>query len=156
MSGSCSGPRSRICSYMGYGLARFDGSSSCSSSDCESAVVAIYLLCTRRVIPAQDMRTEFVELAGADAGADLVDEPDHEALIVDRAQRRGQQLLRLEQMVQVGAGVVGAGVAVAIGVDGAEVTPIPGIGDVEAAGRRVNGGVACDARRGHAVEGVGA
>src|SRR5829696_4074159 len=135
MSGSCSGPRSRICSYMGYGLARFDGSSSCSSSDCESAVVAIYLLCTRRVIPAHNVRTEFVELTGADGGADLVDQPDDEALVVDRAQRRGQPLLRLEQMMQVGARVVRAGVAVAIGVDWAEVAAVPGIGDVEPAGR---------------------
>src|SRR6476661_2782518 len=70
--GSCSGPRSRIRSYAGYGFARFDGSSSSSSSACGSAV--IYLLCTRRVVPAQDVRTELIELAAADRGADLVDE----------------------------------------------------------------------------------
>ena len=32
MSGSCSGPRSRIRWYAGYGFARFDGSSSCNRS----------------------------------------------------------------------------------------------------------------------------
>src|SRR6476646_5826478 len=114
MFGSCSGPRSRICAYAGYGFARLDGSSSCNSNDCESAVVVIYLLCTRRVVPAQNIRAQFVELAGADGSADLVDEPDDEALVMDRAQGRGQDLLRLEQMMQVGTGVVRAGVAVAV------------------------------------------
>src|SRR5436309_1176086 len=122
MCGSCSGPLSRIRSYAGYGLARFDGSSSCNRSACGSAV--IYLLCTRRVILAQDVRAEFIELATADRGADLVDEPDDEALVVDGAQRLGQDLLRLEQVMQVGAGVVRAGVAVAVGIDGAEVASV--------------------------------
>src|SRR5690242_1687892 len=156
MCGSCRGPRSRMRSYAGYGLARFDGSSSCSSRACGSAVAVIYLLCTRRVVLAQNVRAEFVELAGADRRANLVDEPDDKALVVDGGERLRQEFFRLEQMVQVGAGVVGARIAVAVGVDGAEVTPVPRIGDVEAAGRPVDRGVARDPRRRYAVESVGA
>src|SRR5690348_17146706 len=112
MCGNSSGPRSRICAYAGYGFALFDGSSSCSSKLCGSAAVVIHLLCTRRVIPAEDVRAQFVELACADRGPHLVDQPDDEALVVDRGERLRKNLLRLEQVVQVRAGVVGAGVAV--------------------------------------------
>src|SRR5215208_1437525 len=156
MSGSCSGPRSRICVYTGYGSARLDGSSSCSRSVCDSAVVVIYLLCTRRVIAAQNVGAQLVELATPDRCADLVDEPDDEALVVDGAQRGRQDLLGLEQMVQVGAGVVRAGVAVAVRVDRAEVAPEAGVGDVEATRSRIHSRVAGYARRRHAVEGVSA
>ncbi|MPM47030.1 hypothetical protein SDC9_93738 [bioreactor metagenome] len=86
---------------------------------------------------------------------DVVDQPDGEPLVVDRRQCGRQHLLGLEQVVQVGARVVRAGVAVARGVDRAEIAPVLGPGDVEPAVARVEGGVARDPGGLDAVEGVG-
>src|SRR3978361_1380355 len=133
--------------YTGYGSARFAGSSSCTRRSC-----VMLLLCTRRVVAAQNVLAQFVELACDDGSPDLVDQTDHEALVVDRAQRRGQHLLGLEQVADVRAGVVRAGIAVALGVERREVTLVAGAGGVVSARRRVDGGIAGHPRRGDAVE----
>ena len=73
---------------------------------------------------------------------------------MDGGEGRRQTLVRLEQVAQVGAGVVGAGVAIAALVDGREVRLEARVGDVVAAGGGVDGGVACHAGGGDAVEGV--
>ena len=73
---------------------------------------------------------------------------------MDGGEGRRQTLVRLEEVTQVGAGVVGAGVAVATLVDGREVRLEARVGDVVAAGGGVDGCVACHAGGGDAVEGV--
>jgi len=78
---------------------------------------------------------EGVEVAGADGVADAVDEPDDEALVVNRAQGRSQDLLGLEQVMDVGAGVVRAGVAVSLGVERSEIAFVTRAGDVVTAVR---------------------
>ena len=79
--------------YTGYGSARFAGSSSCSSSCLRlrggrHALIVHASEAAGQVVPAQDVLAQLVELAGEDRCADLVDEPDDEPLVVDRAQRR--------------------------------------------------------------------
>src|SRR5689334_4230209 len=70
------------------------------------------------VVAAQRLDLDRFVRSVVDAGADPVDEGDHEPLVVDGAERRGEHLLGLEEMVQVRPGVVLAGVAVALLVDG--------------------------------------
>src|SRR5690625_1040759 len=96
-----------------------------------------------------------IEVTSRDRGADLVDQAHHEALVVDGAQRRGQHLLGPEQVMDVGRGVVRAGVAVAGLVDRGELAAVPGPGEVHASGAGVDGAVAGNAGGGDAVEGVG-
>src|SRR4051812_36819477 len=50
----------------------------------------------RGVVTPKHVLTKFVELRRDDGLADLVDESNHEALVVNRAQHRGQHLLRLD------------------------------------------------------------
>ncbi len=71
----------------------------------------------RCVVPTEDVFAQLIELTGGDRRTDLIDQPDGEALVVDGAQRRGQHLLGLEQVVDIGTGVVRAGVAIALVVD---------------------------------------
>src|SRR4051794_2186479 len=85
-SGRINGPRSWIRRYSGYGSARVDGSSSCTSKPCDPVAVVMPSLSTW-IIPAQHLLAQFVELPCGDRRANLVDEADDEPLVVDRAQR---------------------------------------------------------------------
>ncbi len=86
-----------------------------------------------------------MKVAILDGLTDVVDEPDGEALVVDRRERAAEHLLRLEQVMQVGAGVVGARVAVALLIERDEGATMFGGVDVVAACHRVDRGVAGDA-----------
>src|SRR5699024_8809474 len=107
------------------------------------------------VVAAGGLLPQGVEVAGVQGVADAVHQAHHEPLVVDRAQGRGDHLLGPEQMVHVGGGVVGAGVAVAVLVDGRELAAVPGSGEVHAAGAGVDRAVARHSGGGDAVEGVG-
>src|SRR5699024_7420017 len=107
------------------------------------------------VVAAGGLLPQGVEVAGVQGVADAVRQARHEALVVDRAQGRGERLLGPEQMVHVGGGVVGAGVAVAVLVDGRELAAVPGSGEVHAAGAGVDRAVARHSGGGDAVGGVG-
>src|SRR6478609_4658038 len=94
------------------------------------------------VIPAQGLRLELEEAAVLDGEPGVVDHFHHEALVVDRDQRGGEHLLGLEQVVDVSPGVVLAGVAVAALLERPEVALVLGAGEVEAAVRVVERGIA--------------
>src|SRR5215207_9462220 len=85
------------------------------------------------VIARQKADLEVLEAAVVDACADVVDQPDDETLVVDGAERRGEHLLGLEEVMEIGPGVVRAGVAIAVLVQWSEVTPGGCRGDVEPA-----------------------
>ena len=74
---------------------------------------------------------------------------------MDGRQRRGQDLLRLEQVMDVGARVVRAGVALAALDEGCEITLETRVRDVEAPIGRVDRCVSCHSRGVDAVKGVG-
>src|SRR5215218_584972 len=109
----------------------------------------------RSVVTGQKVDLEVEEPAGFDAGADIVHQAYDEPLIVDCAQRGGQHLLGLEQMVQVRLGVSRTGVAVAFFVYRREVPPGGCRVDIEPSSDGVDSGIARDARGCDAVEGVG-
>src|SRR5450830_1334135 len=73
------------------------------------------------VVPGQGLGLELEEAAVLDGEAGVVDHLHHEAFVVDRDQRRRDHFLGLEQVVDVGPGVVLAGVAVAAVLQRAEV-----------------------------------
>src|SRR5215207_4341813 len=66
------------------------------------------------VITRQKADLEVLEASVVDACADVVDQPDDETLVVDGAERRGEHLLGLEEVMEIGPGVVRAGVAIAV------------------------------------------
>ena len=65
------------------------------------------------VVVAEELVTVLEVGAVLDGFAGVVHHAHDEALIVDGGEGRRQTLVRLEEVTQVGAGVVGAGVAVA-------------------------------------------
>ena len=106
-------------------------------------------------IPAtHELGLEGIQLPVTHGSAYLVDEPNRPAFVVDRRQGVGKHLLRLEQVVEVGTGVMGAGVAVAALLQRTEVTPESSGVDVVAPIDGVDGGVAGHPGRVDAVEGV--
>src|SRR5699024_6874504 len=107
------------------------------------------------VVAAGGLLPQGVEVAGVQGVADAVHQAHHEALVVDRAQGRGEQLGGRAQMVHGGGGVVGGVVAVAAVGDGRELAAVRGSGEVHAAGAGVGGPVARQAGGGDAREGVG-
>lgn len=99
----------------------------------------------RRIEATQKLRLEFGETSLLDRGSNVVHQFDREALVVDGAQRRREHFLGLEQVMDVGLGVVRAGVAVAVLVDRGEVASMLGGVDVETARRHVDRCIACHA-----------
>src|SRR5688572_10123810 len=108
----------------------------------------------RSVIAAQKVDLEVEEPAGFDTGADVVNQTDDEPLVMDRAQRRGQHLPGLEQVMQVRLGVSRAGVAIAVFLNRGEVTTGGRSVDIESSADGVDSGIACDARGRDAVEDI--
>ena len=89
-------------------------------------------------------------------GAGLANEPEVEGEVVDGANLQGEQLLRLIEVVEIGACVGLVDVACAAGVDGREVVGPLGVAHVERALGGEEHGVAAVARRHDAVEHVDA
>ena len=109
----------------------------------------------RSVVTGQKVDLEVDESALFDAGADVVNQAYDEPLIVDGAQRRGEHLPGLEQMMQVRLGVTPTGVAVAFFVNRRE-GPSGGCRvDIEPSSDGIHRGIASDARGCDAVEGIG-
>ena len=93
-------------------------------------------------------------LAGVDGGTNVVHQPDHELQVVHGAQRASEELLRLEQVVDVRAGVVLRNVAAELLVHAGEVALEAGRGEVHAPVQGVHAAAAPQAGRRDAVEGV--
>ena len=74
---------------------------------------------------------------------------------MDGAQRASEEFLRLQQVVQVGAGVILRYVAAEFLVDPSEIALEARIGEVHAAVEGVDAAAARQAGRRHAVEGIG-
>src|SRR5215218_9196622 len=142
-------PRSvTFCLYCGSRASRAVGNRTVTA---DSAIAASSRAsgAPRPVIPSEHIGPQLIEFARPDRGSNVVDKPDDEPLVVNGAERRRQHFFGLEQVMDVGAGVVLACVAVTFVVDGREVAAVAGAGDIEAAGRRVHRGIASDARRRH-------
>ena len=104
---------------------------------------------------AHELCLEIVEFATGHGGTDAVDQTYRPPLVVDRRQGVGEQLPGLEEVVQVGAGDMGAGVAVTSRFQWPEiVTERRGV-DVVASVGGVDGGIARHPGGVDAVEGVG-
>lgn len=65
------------------------------------------------IILREETSLEFHEFTIFDRGADVVYQAHDKALVMDGSEGIGKQFARAEEMVQVGTGVVLAGVAVA-------------------------------------------
>ena len=102
--------------------------------------------------PGFQTRAEGNELPFADGAADLRHQPQVEGDIVDREQRRAQHFVHLEQMVDVPAAEVPAGVASAIGLQGGRISPMPGVAQPERAVHGEGRGIPAVARGQHAIE----
>ena len=75
---------------------------------------------------------------------------------MNRSQSRCEHLLRLEEVVEIGGGVMLAGVAITALIDRGELARILTISEVYAAILGKDGTCACLARWRNAVEGIGA
>ena len=91
-----------------------------------------------------------------DGVANVVHQADHELHVVDGAQGAGQELVGLEQVVDVGTGVVLRDVAAELLVDSGEVALEAGGGEVHTAVEGIDAAAAAQAGGRHAVEGIGA
>ena len=106
------------------------------------------------LVSGEHIGTECVEASLFDGETDRIHEAQREPLVMDRGQRRGQDFLRLEEVVHVGTRVVRARVAFTALNERFEVAFEARIRDVEPAVGGVDRRITCHARRVHAVEGV--
>ena len=75
--------------------------------------------------PPHELGLESIEVPATHGAPNLVDQSYRPTLVVDRRQSVREKLLSLEQVVDIGAGIVGACVAVAVVLQRAEVSPEP-------------------------------
>ena len=105
-----------------------------------------------RAIAGQKTRAILGKPPGNDGLPHLGHQAQDKAQVVQGCQTRPQHLPCLEQMAQVSGGVIPAGVAVAIGIQGRILLGVPAVGNVNPPVRREQRAVAGHAGRQHAVK----